>query len=166
MFFNGHIQTVFPAFFRRIRNVTYNRERITTPDNDFMDLDWSRVDSDRVAVILHGLEGHSEREYMRGMVRACNRKGWDAVAVNFRGCSGEPNRLLISYHHGKIDDLHTVVSHILEMDRYRSVSCPPCLHQPYTSPNLRAPGWRFHCYQTVSQSRRRALDRGPAETGS
>lgn len=115
---NGHIQSVYPSFFRTVTGVTYRRERITTPDDDFLDLDWSHVNGDRVVIILHGLEGHAQRTYMRGMVKACNGRGWDAVAMNFRGCSGEPNRLLISYHHGKTDDLHTVVSHVLATNAY------------------------------------------------
>jgi predicted alpha/beta-fold hydrolase len=45
------------------------------------------------------------------MARAFNRRGWDALAWNFRGCSGEPNRLLRSYHSGATEDLAEVVAH-------------------------------------------------------
>jgi predicted alpha/beta-fold hydrolase len=48
---------------------------------------------------------------MKGMARAMNRQGIDALAWNYRGCSGEPNRQLRMYHNGAIDDLHTVVVH-------------------------------------------------------
>lgn len=121
LFSNGHIQTIYPVFFRRIFGITYIRERLHTPDNDFMDLDWSRKDNDNLAILLHGLEGHSYRSYMLGMVKACNRLGFDAVAVNFRGCSGEPNRLLISYHHGSSDDLHLAIEHILEKYTFKKI---------------------------------------------
>jgi predicted alpha/beta-fold hydrolase len=77
-----------------------------------MDLDWSVIGSAQCAVVFHGLEGHSDRSYMQGMVRACNRAGWDSVAVNLRGCSGEPNRLPKSYHQGSSDDCATVVTHV------------------------------------------------------
>ena len=71
-FSNPHVQTVFPAMFRRVLGVHYDRERIDTRDNDFLDLDWSRVNSEKVAIILHGLEGNSDRAYVKGMVTALN----------------------------------------------------------------------------------------------
>lgn len=119
---NGHVQTFYPILFRKVTGIVYKREHISTPDNDFMELDWSCVGGDRVVIILHGLEGHSKRKYMYGMAYACNIRKWDTVCMNFRGCSGEPNRLLRSYHHGSSDDLHIVVSHVLEKNRYNSIS--------------------------------------------
>ncbi len=112
-FFRGaHVQTIYPTLFRKVPGVSYRRERIETPDEDFIDLDWSEVGSDRTAVILHGLEGDSGRKYMKGMARALNRQGWDAAVFNFRGCGGEPNRLARLYHSGDTDDVETVVSHV------------------------------------------------------
>jgi hypothetical protein len=111
LFRNGHIHTVYPALFRRVDDVYYHRERIETPDNDFLDLDWSRVGGETLVILSHGLEGDSHRPYMKGMARAMNRHGIDALAWNYRGCSGEPNRQLRMYHNGAIDDLHAVVAH-------------------------------------------------------
>ncbi len=122
LFANGHIQSAYPVYFREVKGVDYRRERITTPDEDFLDLDWSRVGSDKLVILLHGLEGHSHRAYMYGMVKAFNKRGWDAVSMNFRGCSGEPNKRLISYHHGKTDDLHTVVSQVMTLKRYTAIA--------------------------------------------
>ncbi len=91
----------------------YERDRLELDDRDFLDLDWSRVGSGRQAVIVsHGLEGSSDAAYVRGMARAFNRRGWDAVAWNQRGCSGEPNRLLRMYHSGVSDDLLRVAKHV------------------------------------------------------
>ena len=119
---NAHLQTVLPNAVRRVAGVHYTRKRLTTPDNDFLDLDWSYIGASKVAVVLHGLEGHSRRPYIRGMVRACNRAGWDAVAVNFRGCSGEPNLLPRFYHNGSSDDLSLVLDHIASLP-YQSIRC-------------------------------------------
>ena len=105
LFNNAHVQTIFPSVFRRPVPVFYNRERIETIDNDFFDLDWSVVKSNKLAIISHGLEGDSTRRYVKGMVNALNKNGWDALALNFRGCSGEPKRLLRSYRSGFTDDL-------------------------------------------------------------
>ena len=118
---NGHMQTLYPSLFRTVNGVRYRRERIDTPDGDFLDLDWSRVGSRRLAVISHGLEGNSQRHYVRGMVKALNGGLVDALAWNFRGCSGEPNRLLRMYHNGVIDDLHWVVTHAAQTGRYDAI---------------------------------------------
>ncbi|MDT8421716.1 MAG: alpha/beta fold hydrolase [Desulfuromonadales bacterium] len=111
LFRNGHVHTICSTVFRKVNDVSYRRERIDTADQDFLDLDWSTVGGDSLAIISHGLEGDSRRPYVKGMVRAMNRAGIDALAWNFRGCSGETNRLLGLYHNGSIDDLHAVVCH-------------------------------------------------------
>jgi len=111
LLFNKHLQTIYPSLFRKIDTAFYQRERINTPDNDFLDLDWAKVDSNKLAIISHGLEGNSQRSYAVGMARALNRAGWDALAWNFRSCSGEINRQLRMYHSGTIDDLHEVITH-------------------------------------------------------
>lgn len=106
-FSSGHVQTLFPPLFRSRPEVRYERERLDTSDGDFVDLDWSRGRQNRGLVfILHGLEGHSRRKYVLGMARAARLHGFDAVAMNFRGCSGEPNRRVAMYHSGWTRDLH------------------------------------------------------------
>ena len=59
---------------------------------------------------------------MRGMTRALNTHGWDVVCLNFRGCSGEPNRLVPSYHSGKSHDLKLVLHKIVESNLYPSIA--------------------------------------------
>ena len=117
---SGHLQTIYPTLFRKIPEVYPVRERIETPDGDFIDLDYHRSGSGsrKVAVISHGLEGSSSKKYVRGMAGWLVKKGWDVFCLNFRGCSGEPNRLLRFYHSGVTDDLHTVVSHALKKGGY------------------------------------------------
>jgi predicted alpha/beta-fold hydrolase len=120
LFRNRDLQTIIPGLFRRVRGVSYRRERINTPDGDFLDLDWSETGARRLAIISHGLEGNSQRSYVLGMARALNRRAWDALAWNMRGCSGQPNRLLRSYHSGATEDLEAVISHVQENSpRYR-----------------------------------------------
>jgi predicted alpha/beta-fold hydrolase len=119
---NGHIQTIFPVVFRKVDGVCYTRERITTFDNDFIDLDWSTKGNNRLAIISHGLEGNSSRAYIKGMVKAVNAGGWDALAWNYRSCSGEPNRLLRSYHNGVTDDLSLVIDHAGRKYPYKEIA--------------------------------------------
>jgi len=103
---------------RRVKGVIYQRERIITSDDDFLDLDWVKNGSNRLAVLSHGLEGDSKRSYVLGMVNALTNHGWDAVAWNARGCSGEPNRVLRFTHSGATEDLHSVLCHIFSRSGY------------------------------------------------
>jgi len=90
-------------------------------DGDFIDVDLSTVASQRAVVISHGLEGHSRRAYVLGMARAFNRAGWDAAAWNFRGSSGDQNRLLAFTHSGASTDLAAVVNSLLSWRTYREI---------------------------------------------
>ena len=109
---NGHLQTILPVLFRRVPPITLERERIATPDGDFLDLDWNRDQrSDSLVIITHGLEGNSANASVQGMARAFHRAGWDTLAWNLRGCSGEMNRLLRTYHSGAWEDLQCVIDH-------------------------------------------------------
>ena len=107
---------------RKLDGVLYSRERIVTPDNDFLDLDWSRVNGQRCIILAHGLEGSSQSPYIQGMVQFFNSLGWDAVCWNLRGCSGEPNNTSRLYHSGCSDDLDTVVKWISSQFSYESLS--------------------------------------------
>lgn len=113
---NAHANTIVGGRFRKVPAPPYRRERIDTPDGDFIDIDWAsghgRNNGNHVAVVSHGLEGSSDKPYIRGMVRALTGAGWDVAAWNFRGCSGELNRLLRSYHSGDTEDLDTVIDHV------------------------------------------------------
>lgn len=121
LLFNRHLETVYPALFRKVNGVSYQRERINTPDDDFLDLDWLKQESDKVVIISHGLEGNTQRAYIRGMAKAFYAKGYDILTWNYRGCSEEMNRQLRFYHSGATDDLGIVVEHALQK-KYSSIS--------------------------------------------
>lgn len=109
--FNAHLETIFPSQFRNVKLPPYQRERLDTPDNDFLDLDWLTQHSNKLVIVSHGLEGDTTRPYMKGMAKALFEKGYDVLAWNYRGCSGELNKALRFYHSGATDDLATVVDH-------------------------------------------------------
>ncbi len=114
---NPHLNTLYAALVRDVR-LTYRRERLLLKDGDFLDLDWLEAGRKRLLVVLHGLEGDSHRPYVKGIARLFHLGGWDVLAMNFRGCSGEPNRLLRTYHMGETDDLAAVIHHGLKKNNY------------------------------------------------
>lgn len=105
------METIYPALFRRVSVRSYTRERIDTPDGDFLDLDWLTQGSSKVVIIQHGLEGNTYRAYIKGMAKTFFEDGYDVLAWNYRGCSQEMNRLLRFYHSGATDDLDVVIRH-------------------------------------------------------
>ncbi|MEZ4884039.1 MAG: alpha/beta fold hydrolase [Chitinophagales bacterium] len=121
--FNRHLQTMMPSMFRKVEGIDYERERLEMDDGDFLDLDWVKTGSDKLVIVSHGLEGHSDRHYVKGMVKSFSSNGWDALAWNCRTCSGEMNRLPRMYHHGATEDLKAVVDHILQNNpSYNSIA--------------------------------------------
>lgn len=119
--FNGHLQTILPNYNRKVEGISYVRERLTTWDDDFLDLDWSKTGSRKLVIISHGLAGSSEAGYVKGLVKITNDHGWDALAWNYRGCSGEPNKHLYSFHGGKSDDLAWVIQHAVNHHHYEDI---------------------------------------------
>jgi len=112
---NGHINTVYPTFFRSAFDITFERMRIDTPDDDFLDLDILKLNQTgvdkckRVAILCHGLEGSSSSKYIIGTASILNDARWDVVAMNYRGCSGVINNQARMYHSGATYDLETVI---------------------------------------------------------
>jgi predicted alpha/beta-fold hydrolase len=106
----GHLQTVYPYLFRRMRSPALQRERWDTPDGDFIDVDWLEGRSDQPLVVLfHGLEGDSGSHYARALLQALRGRGWRAAVPHFRGCSGAPNLLPRAYHSGDYAEVDWVL---------------------------------------------------------
>jgi len=108
----AHAQTIAGRYMRPPHGVRYRRERLETPDGDFLDLDFATVDGAPAAgddaplcVIVHGLEGSAQSSYVLETCRALAGYGVRTVAMNFRSCSGEPNRTARFYHAGETGDL-------------------------------------------------------------
>ena len=119
---NRHLSTILPSLFRKVEGVNYQRERIATSDDDFIDLDWLKIGSGKLAILMHGLEGSSDRGYMKGMAKYLSQFGWDVVAYNCRGCSGEVNKQPRLYHHGDTDDVNQVIEYINNKYDYNQVA--------------------------------------------
>ena len=104
-----HAQTIWPLLIKGPLP-DYRRERWETPDEDFIDLDWiDGAPGAPCVVLFHGLEGSSRSHYARRLMHAVERRSWHGVVVHFRGCSGEPNRLLRAYHSGDSQEIDWVL---------------------------------------------------------
>lgn len=110
-FKNGHFNTIYRPLFMK-NTIVYDRTRVTTWDADFIDLDFSLVGSKSLVLLIHGLEGSSQSNYMITTSNYLNKKGFDTVCMNLRGCSGEDNLLLGTYHSGKTDDVDFIIKYL------------------------------------------------------
>lgn len=108
----GHSQTLWRKF-SPVEEVQHKRQRIELEDEDFIDIDWSIIDpkeskGDTIVFFLHGLCGCSRSPYILAMQSLLNTQGIASLAMNFRGCSGEMNRLARAYHSGVSEDVNEV----------------------------------------------------------
>jgi predicted alpha/beta-fold hydrolase len=132
----GHLQTIWPALFaRRIDGPppAMRRERWTTPDGDFIDVDFmdlpagggadadADADADRMPaarirpprpllVLFHGLEGSSRSHYAVAMAALAASRGWDFAVPHFRGCSGEINLAPRAYHSADHEEIGWILA--------------------------------------------------------
>ena len=112
-FKNGHINTIYSSLFRRTKSLPFKRQRITTADDDFFDMDLLENGADKIVLLCHGLEGSSASKYIQATANLLSQNGYAVAAMNYRFCSGEINKQLITYHSGRTEDLHAAIQTLL-----------------------------------------------------
>ena len=113
LFKNSHVNTIYSSLFRKTKPLSLKRKRIETLDDDFLDIDLIENGSRKIVILCHGLEGSSDSKYIQATAKLLSLNGYSVAAMNYRFCSGEINRQLVTYHSGKTDDLHTVINFVL-----------------------------------------------------
>jgi uncharacterized protein len=127
----GNAQTIWPALFSRPHHgphhgppLRFERERWTTPDGDFVDVDFlagppadSPADASSEAarpllVLFHGLEGSSRSHYAQSFGHWARQTGWRFAVPHFRGCSGELNLAPRAYHSGDFEEIGWVLTRL------------------------------------------------------
>jgi hypothetical protein len=130
---NPHVQTLLAKYLRHEQDVSFRRERLTTPDDDFIDLDfadvtgtaWSQMPDDApILLLLHGLEGCAQSGYAYATYRLAAQHGMRPVGMNYRSCSGAMNHTSRFYHMGATDDVRLVIDWL--RDRF-GANTPLCL---------------------------------------
>lgn len=112
----GHLQTIWAARLARAHEgppPAFERERWTTPDGDFVDVDFLPAPAGAggaaapapLLVLFHGLEGSSASPYSRAFAVAARARGWGFALPHFRGCSGELNVAPRAYHSGDFEEV-------------------------------------------------------------
>jgi predicted alpha/beta-fold hydrolase len=112
----GNLQTIWPALYsRRAFGAlpSYHRERWTTPDHDFIDVDWQAGPAEAPLIVqFHGLEGSSASHYAHAFADFARERGCGFVVPHFRGCSGELNLGPRAYHSGDFEEVGWILTRI------------------------------------------------------
>jgi len=113
---NAHLQTLFPALFRRQSQPEVTIETFEFDDGDFVECYWHHKPSvgldTPIVTLFHGLQGSFHSSYIQGMMHALYRAGFSSVLMHYRGCSGKENRLPRSYHGGDTRDARAWIEHL------------------------------------------------------
>jgi uncharacterized protein len=120
-----HAQTIIANLARSKNGIYFHRQRLNTPDGDFVDLDFAYIKRFRwlwrnlgkpapIVLVLHGLEGSARRSYTCELYRQLATWGIRAIGLNFRSCSGELNRTTRMYHSGATWDVRFVLDWLSE----------------------------------------------------
>lgn len=116
---SGHSQTIYPALVAKHLYpdpINWERKRIFTKDNDFIDLEWSEhaKDKSELCILFHGLEGNSKSHYAIAFANHLKEKNIALCVPHFRGCSGEINSAPRAYHSGDYEEVAWIIERIKE----------------------------------------------------
>jgi predicted alpha/beta-fold hydrolase len=105
---NTHVHTIVASQLTRVKKPDCQRLEIPTPDDDFLEIDVSLVNSDKpIVALFHGLEGSTDRHYIANLMGFLKKKGFSSAALNFRGCGSRMNLRPRFYHSGETEDYRT-----------------------------------------------------------
>lgn len=117
---NAHLQTLAGNFLPR-------RTVLPIPENELVEVEpardglpssrilcqthWHPDGAQNTLLLLHGLEGSSASQYVRGNAARFYATGWNVVRMNMRNCGGTERESSTLYHSGLSGDVHAVVQH-------------------------------------------------------
>jgi len=116
---NPHVQTALAGFLPVSRVEGLQAHWFELTDGDRLRLVWARapvagavaeLPARPLVLLIHGLGGTARSRYLQGVIRRLWQRGIDAVLLECRGASDEPNRLSRAYHAAAWDDLDEVIS--------------------------------------------------------
>jgi len=123
---NGHAMTIAAAFVLRKFELPPAEDRLFQVDPESRILGrchWQpgkRRDSP-VMVILHGLEGSSESNYVWGIAEKAFRRGFHAVRLNQRNCGGTETLTPTLYNSGMSGDYRAVLEELSNGDGFEQI---------------------------------------------
>lgn len=117
----GHLQTVASFFLPRRIVLPPVEERLIEVEPGVRVLCRCSWQADRqnalTVIVVHGLEGSSESQYMLGVAKKGLAAGMNVVRMNQRNCGGTDALSPTLYHSGRSRDVAAVAQHLVDEDR-------------------------------------------------
>lgn len=127
---NGDAQTLLAAFLPRRFQLPSAEHVIVTVDpatgsRVLCHCNWQpeEVRGSRMTMLLvHGLEGSSQSQYMLGNADKAWRAGWNVIRMNMRNCGGTERLSPTLYHSGLSADVLAVAEHFVALHGLRKMA--------------------------------------------
>jgi len=118
---NRHLMTVAAVFWpRKFPGLPLGAPRFFTVEPGTQirgDCHWQKNPREHpTLVLIHGLEGASDSNYMLGVAEKAFQAGFNAVRLNQRNCGGTETLTPTLYHSGLSGDIRSVVLELIERD--------------------------------------------------
>ncbi|MEP6645401.1 MAG: alpha/beta fold hydrolase, partial [Acidobacteriaceae bacterium] len=125
-FRGGHLQTLASFFLSRNIEVPSSEARLIEVEPGIQVLCHCHWQNDRqsalTAIVLHGLEGSTESNYMLAIAAKGVAAGMNVVRMNQRNCGGTENLAPTLYHSGLSRDVAAVAQNLIREDRVKNVA--------------------------------------------
>lgn len=119
---NTHIHTIVASLFSKVERCKVERMEISTPDDDFLEVDVATADTDKpVVALFHGLEGSTDRHYIGNLMNTLFNAGFSSAALNFRGCGRRLNKRRRFYHSGETESFEQFFDWIAENNPQKEI---------------------------------------------
>jgi len=116
----GHVQTVASFLLPRRFSLARPEERMIEVESGIPVLCHCHWQEERrtalTVIVVHGLEGSSESQYMLGIAEKGLTAGMNVVRMNQRTCGGTDGLAPTFYHSGRSPDIAVVATNLIEQD--------------------------------------------------
>src|SRR6266436_2112882 len=123
----GHWQTIAGNFMRRDDALPSAEARMVEVDRGVSLLchsHWQPNAADATTIVmLHGLEGSSESQYMVGVGNKAWAAGMNVVRMNMRNCGGTEDASSTLYHSGLSGDVDAVIKYFIAERGLKKIVC-------------------------------------------
>jgi predicted alpha/beta-fold hydrolase len=131
---NGHLQTIAGNYFSRVNNLPLPEDQLVEvspatanqiASQVLCHCHWQPAEvrtARPTAIIVHGLEGSSDSQYVVGNANKLWRAGCNVVRMNMRNCGGTEALSPTLYHSGLSNDVLAVMNFFVERDGLQSMS--------------------------------------------
>jgi predicted alpha/beta-fold hydrolase len=123
---HGHAMTIVSAFLPRRFDIPPAENRLFQVDAESRLLGnchWQqgRRKDAPVLIIVHGLEGSSDSNYVRGIAEKAFRRGFHVVRLNQRNCGGTESLTPTLYNSGMSSDYRSVFEELSDGDGFEQI---------------------------------------------